>query len=233
MRQLEPDQRLAGSRQSCQRTRRRVLVRAASRAISEIRSSVGRVFSSIVPNPADLAVLEQLPGCLDERRQRSIRRWIEEAIELDRRTGIGLDRVAARSSRTSGPNDLNARLRSANVARCIDQDERRLDLSIGALAVVAAKVTRIRGCLIDIDTLGASLALELEDKDGPAEKQDNIRPPGLHWELVLEDRRVVVRLDVRTTSSRRFSLQLGIESSQARICWTDASRTNAWRELVT
>ena len=107
-------------------------------------------------------MLEQLPGRLNERRQRTIGRGIKEAIELDHRTGVGSGHRSGHFVDSVGPDDLDTRLRP-NVSRGPHQDEDRLDVSIRALAVVAAQVARVGGGLVDIDALGYELAFELED----------------------------------------------------------------------
>ena len=87
-------------------------------------------------------------------------------------------------------------------------------MSIRTLAVIAAKIARIRGCLIDVHALCSRLALKFENEDRLIEQHDDVRDrlassgswysrTGAKWRaegkmrqefpsLVLEDRHGVV-----------------------------------------
>ena len=89
-----------------------------------------------------------------------------------------------------------------------DEDEHRLHGPIGTLAVVAAKIARIRRGLIDIDAFGDRLALELEDQYRTAKEQDDIRATRFHWQLELEDRREAAGFAPARDKLTRLALQL-------------------------
>ena len=103
-------------------------------------------------------------------------------------------------------NDLDSRV-GGEMPIGFDQNQNRFDPSVRALPVVTPKVTRIGCGLVDVDALGDGLALQLENKDGSAEEEDDVGTPCLHGELVLEDRRIAVGL----IGARRKFASLALE----------------------
>ncbi len=87
------------------------------------------------------------------------------------------------------------------------ENQRRLHNAVRTLAVIPAEVSSVGRRLINVGTLGVSLTFDLKDQDRSAKKEHDVRPALLHWQLVLENGRVIVGSSTPTDEFRRFSLQ--------------------------
>ncbi len=72
------------------------------------------------------------------------------------------------------------------------RDEHGVDLTVGAMSVVAAQVAGVGSGLIKVGLLGLGLALEFKDDDRAVDEEDDIGPTRFERELVLQDGRVLV-----------------------------------------
>ena len=186
---LQPDKRLAGSRNSgheheAPSLRRRGIPddprNLGARGIGGGRSAL---------HATQAARLEEFAGGAHERWKRPIRIILEEPRTTDRsslRMPVELLDEIVECIRPADEDPLLSRQPTLRSHR----HEHRIHGNMLAVAVIAAQITRVCRDLIDIGLRRHVLPLQFEDDDRAIDEEDDIRPPRLEGKLVLEDRRV-------------------------------------------
>jgi hypothetical protein len=88
-------------------------------------------------------------------------------------------------------------------------DDDRVNLSRFAFAMVTAEVAGVGGGLVKVGLGRSGLALELEDEDGVASEDNDIRSAGFHGELVFQDCAVLGGAFVLLKDFTEFGFQFG------------------------
>ena len=150
---------------------------------------------------------EELPRGLHQRGQRPISMLVEEGLCGQRRAVAGILELGDDGVDRVGPHHMHAVV-GAHEAACACGHDHRIDLSVVALAVVGAEVAGVGGGLVEVGLRGAFFALELEDDDGAADQQEDIGPPELQRELVLQNGAVLRGVRMGLQRLANLALQL-------------------------
>jgi len=154
-----------------------------------------------------MAVVEQLPCRLNERRKRAVGILCEKGVGW-KRLVLPWSLQLLNEIMQSVWSDHVYTVTCACIAMCPRRDNDRVHLPVGAMPVVAAQVTRIPGGLVEIGLIRFCLAFEFEDDDRSTHEQDDIGTPGLKRQLVLENGRISVREVVHLDNPADLALQL-------------------------
>jgi hypothetical protein len=109
---------------------------------------------------SDLAFEEELAGCLDECREWTVGVFGQELLSSERAALPGPLKLLDKLMQSVRPRDVNP-VAHARVPMCTRRDYYSVDLSVRAMAVVAAQVACVGCCLIQVGLIGLGLAFEL------------------------------------------------------------------------
>jgi hypothetical protein len=84
-----------------------------------------------------------------------------------------------------------------------------VDLTVGAMSVVAAQIARIGSSLIKVSLLGLGLAFEFKDNYSTVHEEDDVRPARFQREFVLQNGSVSVREFIGLDNLAGLDLDLG------------------------
>jgi hypothetical protein len=83
-----------------------------------------------------------------------------------------------------------------------------MHLAVGAVPVIAAKVSRVRCRLVKVGLVWFCFALQLQHHHGAIDQKDDVGSPRFEWQLVLEDGRVLLGKLVDLNDLADFDLDL-------------------------
>src|SRR5690606_35337926 len=130
-------------------------------------------------NSPEFVGLEQLPRRLHQCRQWAVRLIVQEPGPVNDVTAAQCRELGDQAVQCIGASDVNrGHLPQVALRPCWDHDWN--NTPVPTLAVVALKVSGIRGGLVEVSLRWLAPALELNDQHAVAGKEDGLRPSGLH-----------------------------------------------------